>query len=436
MYMPKIENSKERFKDYCRNKFIELYGDNPHEKFTERLNTELGIILEHDHEIPFLIIKYLVDESLKMGYPTFSRGCIGSSFSAFLLGITGINPLNPHYHCHKCKRVEIMQSVVDGYDLPGKLCPVCGTTMKGDGHNIPFVSFSGYNGDKEPDIDINVAPEIQKKTKAILQSFFPNDKIVRAGALRRDGSRGAHPGGYFIIPVEYADEVSTIEIEIDGEIVEVTEKEVHTLTKDFLKIDILGHFVPEKLSILSKETDVILDDIPMNDSDVISLIQSGDTEGIPEFESDFMRNMLQICIPNCFSDLCKISGLSHGTDTWTGNARYLLQDGKAALKNILAFREDVYDYLIKADADYDEAYRIMESVRKGRASRDLDELDLEEYNLPDWFHPCICKIKYMFPKAHGVSYVRMAMQIAWFKSYHNELFNKVLKKHQEDWSQL
>lgn len=426
MYMPEINNAMERFMTLCDDRLHALYGETAPAFILERFNEEQEAIIFGGNKVAYLIAKHVADESQKMGFPSFARGAIGSSFSAFLLGITHINPLQAHYYCRKCKHVELMAEVADGYDLPDRTCPKCGAIMKGDGHDIPFEVLAGCAGDHVPDIALNVAPFVYLKSKEILQSLFPNDKVVRAGANGKGAIQCAHPSGYFIIPEKHAKEFSTIEVEEDGERIEVTDQAWHALSDILYKIDIYSHPVPYLLSVLSKKTGVSLGDISMNDAAVFERINEDDTDGIPEFANARFREIRQACPPRCFSELLKIDGLAHGTGVWEDNALTLLQDKKITFGDVLAFRDDVYHAMIRADVHPEAACLMMESVRKGRTARDIDAMDLAAYALPDWFYPCICKISYVFSKAHVVSYMQVNMQLAWFKKYHPALFEAVL----------
>ncbi len=265
-----------------------------------------------------------------------------------------------------------------------------------------------------------VVPSVQAKSIEILQSLFPKDKIIHADLKCNQGSREMHTGEYFIIPAEYAHEVSDAQIEMGVKKNGSTEKVVDELRDNFFKMNILGHLVPEMLAVLSKETKVNLADIPMNDSTILVLLQSDDSE--------VSKSIIANCRLSDFSDLLKVFGLSHGTGVWYGNAQSLLQDDKVEFKYVLAFREDVYHCLIGHGADCEATYCIMESARKGRISKDFGHQTFKKYGLPVWFYPCISNIKYLFPKAHAVSYVQMAVQLAWFKEHYNDLFAKELNK--------
>lgn len=428
MYFPKI-NKDDGYTVFtlCRNKMDELFDDFIPEGVNERLNDELSAMQKTDSSVCFLIAKCFAEESAKQGYPISSRGTVGSTLIAWLLGITDINPLKPHYYCDKCKHFDFAVGVADGYDLPNRHCPKCKAVMKGDGHNIPFHSLFGFDGDKIPDVDINVAPEVQAQAGDILRKLFPDAKIVRGGTTQHDGSRGVHPGGFFIIPAEHADNVPTLKLADGDKTVLITEQDSYDLHDTYLKMDILGHSTPEKLARLAERTGVDLAKIPMNDVAVMNMFQKASTNNIPEFDTEFVKDMLEICKPISFFDLCKISGLSHGTGVWIGNARALIEDGVAPLRDTLAFREDVFEMLTDCDMDDSEAFQIAEIVRKGKASIELEAAVFEEYNLPDWFYPSSRKIRYMFPKAHGVSYVKMAVQMMWFNVYHTDIFNAVTK---------
>ena len=435
MHLPKIKNSDELIKNYCHDKFMELYGKNAPEEMKARLDYELSSIINHNFVVHYLIAKHIADESRKMGYPVFTRGSVGSSFVALLLGFTGINPLKPHYLCTNCKSIQFVSDVASGYDLPNKDCHICGAIMKGDGHNIPFETFAGLDGDKKPEIVLNVAAPIKEKAKELLQSLFPNDKIALAGTIRRINifgkdatfwkSKGVYPGCFFIIPNEYSGDVITELRKVGNAKVEVTKGDYHEIWDDFLKFDILEHSTSTLLVELSKQTGVLLDSIPANDEKAFALITAGENNCIVDFNSVFVKNMIEDCNPTCFSELCKISGLSHGTDVWNNNAEDLIFQSKATIKEVLAFRDDVFEYLITIGAERANAYKIMEKVRKGKG---LYEDDLKGYKLPNWFYESANKIKYMFPKAHAVSYVKMAMQLAWFKVNYHDLSEAEIKR--------
>jgi len=472
---PVIEDSDKTLREICYNKAHEIYGPNLPEKVTARLEKELTSIIGNGYAVMYIIAQKLVWDSNDHGYLVGSRGSVGSSFVATMSGITEVNPLSAHYICPECFYVDFDSDLVKSYsgtsgcDLPDMDCPHCGTRMKKEGHDIPFETFLGFYGDKEPDIDLNFSGEYQANAHAYTEELFGKGHAFRAGTigtiaektaeqlvykyyqerdvikrkceLQRIGkgcegvkrTTGQHPGGIVVVPgdreIYEFTAVQKPANDMKTSII-TTHFEYHSIDHNLLKLDILGHDDPTIIRRLEDLTGVDAKTIALDDKKVMSIFHSpealgittddiGGTKtgslGVPEFGTDFVIQMLVDTKPKNFSDLVRISGLSHGTDVWLNNAQTLIADGKTELSGAICCRDDIMVYLIHMGLEPGLAFKIMESVRKGKGlTPDMEQAMLDN-NVPDWYIWSCKQIKYMFPKAHAAAYVMMAWRIAWFK---------------------
>ncbi len=482
LYTPKIDGVEDIIKDLIKTNLERLYGKNPDKKILDRVNRELDSILKHGFGIIYYLSSVAVKKSLEEGYLVGSRGSVGSSIVATLTDITEVNPLEPHYRCENCKYHEFDNSADSGYDLPEKKCPVCGQDLIGDGHNIPFETFLGFNADKVPDIDLNFSRDNQSNIHLYMKNFLGEENVYRAGTISTaafktaigytkkfeetsgvsfnrattdwisnniQGAKrttGQHPGGLIVIPNDM-DVYDFTPINYPGDDHEAdwktTHFDFHSIHDNLLKLDLLGHLDPSMIRMLQNLTGVDPQKIPMNDRGVISLFennknlnfinnQTGDELGIiglPEFGTNFVRRLVKEAKPKSFADLVRISGLSHGTDVWTGNAQKLIKDKKAVLSEVISVRDDIMGYLISKGLDNSTSFNIMESVRKGKGLTDKWEIEMRKHDIPEWYTESCKAIKYMFPKAHATAYVMMAYRIAWYKinyplEYYETFFSK------------
>ena len=472
---PVIENSDGMLRDICYSKAHEIYGDELPEVVAERLERELNSIISNGFAVMYIIAQKLVWKSNADGYLVGSRGSVGSSFVATMAGITEVNPLSPHYYCPSCHYSDFDSEEVRkfagmaGCDMPDKVCPVCGEPLKKEGFDIPFETFLGFKGNKEPDIDLNFSGEYQSKAHKYTEVIFGAGQTFRAGTIgtlaektafgyvknyykdkgehkrnceinrivkgctgvRR--STGQHPGGIIVLP--YGEDINSFtpvqhpanDTETD---IITTHFDYHSIDHNLLKLDILGHDDPTMIRMLEDLTGVNARQIPLDDKQVMSLFQNTDalgitpeqiggcplgSLGIPEFGTEFAIQMLVDTAPRYFSDLVRIAGLAHGTDVWLGNAQTLIQEGKATISTAICTRDDIMIYLIEKGLDKELSFTIMESVRKGKGLKPEWEQAMIEHDVPDWYIWSCKKIKYMFPKAHAAAYVMMAWRIAWFK---------------------
>ncbi len=475
LFAPKIENSVEDLKSLVYGKFHRLYGENPPELMVKRVETELHDIISCHYDVIYMSAQKLVQNSLEHGYLVGSRGSVGSSIVAYMSGITEVNSFPPHYRCPnpECKYTtfDVPKGYGCGADLPDAICPKCGAKFEKDGFNIPFETFLGFGGDKVPDIDLNFSGEYQANAHAYCTELFGKTHVFRAGTIgtvaektafgyvkkylqergltasRAEENRlatgcvgvrrttGQHPGGLVVIPQENeiwdfcpvqhpADDPNSDQI--------TTHFEYHCMEENLLKLDMLGHDDPTMIRMMEIETGVDAKTIPLDDKDTMSIFTSSKVLGyendellgptgavaIPEFNTRFTRGMLMDTMPTRFDTLLRLSGFSHGTDVWLGNAKDLITSKTATVDEAIGCRDDIMLYLISCGMPEKRSFKIMESVRKGRGLPEGAEEEMIAAGVPDWYIASCKKIKYLFPKAHAVAYVMMAFRIAWFKVHY------------------
>ena len=475
---PVIPNSDQLLRTICYNTAHDMYGEELPEVVAARLERELNSIISNGYAVMYIIAQKLVWKSNEDGYLVGSRGSVGSSFVATMSGITEVNPLRPHYLCKKCHYVDFDSEEVKPYaggagcDMPDKNCPVCGEPLLKEGFDIPFETFLGFKGNKEPDIDLNFSGEYQSKAHEYTEVIFGKGQTFRAGTIGTVAEKtaygyamhyfedrgiskrrceleriskgcvgvrrttGQHPGGIIVLP--YGNEIYKF-TPVQRPANDMTTKtttthfDYHSIDHNLLKLDILGHDDPTMIRMLEDLTGVDAKTIPLDNKEVMSLFASTDalgitpddidgcelgSLGIPEFGTEFVIQMLKDTKPKTFSDLVRISGLSHGTDVWLGNAQTLIEEGKATISTAICTRDDIMTYLINKGMESELSFTIMESVRKGKGLKPEWEEAMLANDVPDWYIWSCKKIKYMFPKAHAAAYVMMAYRIAYFKVFY------------------
>ncbi len=478
LYTPHIDNVEEKLTNLCMGRAKELYGDPLPEFIKTRLDTELNGIISNGYSVIYYIAHELVKKSNEDGYIVGSRGSVGSSFVATMSGITEVNPLPAHYLCPHCHHFEwgkeTCPDIKSGFDLPEKNCPVCGKPMIRDGQDIPFETFLGFHADKVPDIDLNFPGDYQATAHEYTKVLLGKDNVFRAGTIEtvadktafgfargyieRKGldpntyskakleylasgcvgvkrTTGQHPGGIVVIPSDHSVyDFTPIQWPADevGSSWKTTHFDFHSIHDTILKLDMLGHVDPMALKMMCDLTHIDIKDIPMNDPDVLKIFSSPDSLGlknnylrqstgalaIPEFGTDFVRGILEKTRPTSFSDLVIISGLSHGTNVWNGNAEDLINQKTATLQEVIGCRDDIMVYLIGKGLPPNISFQIMEDVRKGKGLKVEYEEAMRAHNVPDYYINSCNKIKYMFPKGHAVAYVTMAIRVGYFKVHY------------------
>ena len=472
LFAPKLEDSEGELKRLVWGKAKRLYGEEPPQIVVDRINAELGDILMRHYDVIYMSAQKLVQDSLDHGYLVGSRGSVGSSIVAFLSGITEVNALPPHYRCPNCKHSDFEAAKEGGWgcgaDMPDAVCPVCGTPYEKDGFNIPFETFLGFGGDKVPDIDLNFSGEYQSSAHRHTFELFGETHVFRAGTIGTVAEKtafgyvkkyleergktatkaemlrlakgctgvkrttGQHPGGMVVIPQdkEIYDfcPVQHPADDTDTDII-TTHFEYHSMESNLLKLDMLGHDDPSMIRMMEDLSGMDAKTIPLDDPDTRSIFITSRALGyeddpvlgptgataIPEFGTSFVRGMLEETKPTEFDILVRLSGFSHGTDVWLGNARDLILSGTATVGQAIGCRDDIMLYLISCGMKEKRAFKIMEAVRKGRGLPEGAEDEMKEHGVPDWYIGSCKKIAYLFPKAHAVAYVMMAFRIAWFK---------------------
>ncbi len=476
-FPPKIEGSAEDIERIARETAESLYGNPLPQEVEDRLQRELKSVIGNGYADLYNIARLLVKHSREEGYVVGSRGSVGSSFLAYCAQITEVNSLPPHYRCPKCKHTEFVydEQYDSGHDMPDANCPECGTMYVKDGHNIPFETFLGFKGDKQPDIDLNFSGENQASAHKYTEEIFGEGYVFRAGTVSTVAEKtaygyvrkyfeqkginvhnaeierlkqgvmnvktttGQHPGGVIVLPKGH-DIHEFTPIQHPAEKAEsgiiTTHFDYHSIDENLLKLDILGHDDPTMIRMLQDLTGVDPTQVPLDDKAVMSLFLNTEALGVtpedigsetgtfavPEFGTKFVRQMLVDTKPTSLGELIRISGLSHGTDVWTNNAQLLVQNGTCTLRNAICCRDDIMIYLINRELPPERAFKIMEQVRKGKKLKPEDEAEMREHNVPEWYIESCNKIQYMFPRAHAAAYVTMSLRVAYFKVHYPVAF--------------
>lgn len=472
-FPPHIDGAEEYLREACETRAANMYGSPLPDVIRQRLDKELNSIIENGYAVMYRSAEMLVHKSMEAGYLVGSRGSVGSSFAATMSGITEVNPLPAHYLCPNCKNIEWDETgeYDCGVDMPDKVCPVCGTPYSKEGFTIPFETFLGFNANKEPDIDLNFANEYQTAAQKYVEEIFGAENVYKAGTISTvkankaygyvakyfeglgqqvnkaemdrltaccegvKATTGQHPGGVVVVPRDHEIfefcPVQRPANNMKSDVV-TTHFDYHSIDENLLKLDILGHDIPSMCKNLKDLTGVDPLDVPIKDDKVMSIfigtegldIKDPDYKfthgsyGIHEFGTSFVRQMLDDIHPTTLEELVRISGLSHGTDVWLGNAQDLVRDGVTTMREAIATRDDIMNYLRKKGLENGDAFTIMEKVRKGKGLTEEQEMLMIEHDVPDWYIESCKKIKYMFPRAHAVAYVLMSMREAYYKVYH------------------
>ena len=462
-YPPTVPNAEEDVKKMAMDRAYEVYGNPLPPLVAERMEQELKSIISNGFAGMYILAQKLVNRSESHGYLVGSRGSVGSSLAATMIGITEVNPLPPHYYCTSCHYFEVVAeySGGSGFDMPDRNCPNCDSPLKRDGHDSPFELFLGFDGNKDPDIDLNFSGAYQQMAHAHTEEMLGKNHVFKSGTVASIAEKtafgyvkkyfeargivkrkaeinclvagctgikrttGQHPGGLVLIPegssiYEFCPVQHPANQSKSGVI--TTHFDYHAMEGCLFKLDILGHDVPTILHLLHKFTDVDPITVPLNDKEVMDYFTNADSLGLPEFGTHFVRQMLLETRPSTFAELVRISGLSHGTNVWSNNGQDLVKNKVATLKEIISSREDIMVFLIRMGVDKNTAFKIMESVRRGRGVTEEEAGKMLDAVVPDWYVESCRKIEYLFPKAHAVAYVLMTVRIAYYKKYHPEAF--------------
>ncbi len=488
-FYPEIPGANEKLKEICYDRAHELYGNPLPDKIEQRLKKELDSIIGNGYAALYIAAQMLIKKSEEDGYLVGSRGSVGSSFAATMAGITEINPIKPHYYCPKCKYFELSEEISKydvGFDLPDKKCPRCSTLLKKDGFNIPFETFLGFKGDKEPDIDLNFAPEYQSTAHKYAGEIFGEKNVFKAGTVSRIKERtafgfvkkyieeneieasqsdidylvkgcsgvkrttGQHPGGIIVLPKGHEIyEFTPIQRPAnnrDSDII-TTHYDYHKIDNNLLKLDILGHDAPSILRHLQDMTGIDPKSVPLDDEETMSIFTSLDalkikikgykfkhgTYAIPEFGTHFTRGMLDTIKPTTYSELVKMSGFSHGTKVWQENAEDLVKNKIASINEVISCRDDIMNYLIIKGVEESQAFSIMEHVRKNKDLTNEELAIMKSHDVPEWYIDSCKTLQYLFPRAHAAAYVMHALRFAWFKvNYPLEFYSAYLSKKVDD----